>query len=223
MMKKNQLVRYLTLIIVILFFSFTSVEGKPSSKEEIMLLKDIVAYLNSIQSIDTNFEQVSGRIKQFGRFLLKRPGQMKLEYFKPEHIVIAKQSNKLAIYNYSLDELTYTSIGSSPIAILLKSHINFGKDAIITSIYQDQEVATITMRTPENENATLTIVLGKTKKDSRLIKNNVILKQIIITDQESSQQASINLLTPKINSPINDTLLQFKNPRYHQDFSKQAR
>ena len=85
----------LKIFFIFIFFSKTAL-----CLEDINNIKIIENYLNSINTISSEFIQTSadGEILK-GKFLLKKPGKMFFEYDKPSNIVIVSNNNVITIFN----------------------------------------------------------------------------------------------------------------------------
>ncbi|MDR0968249.1 MAG: outer membrane lipoprotein carrier protein LolA [Holosporaceae bacterium] len=92
-------------------------------------------YLNNITTFEADFIQIdrSGRVF-LGRFFLKRPFLMKMDYTDPAIKVIIAKENKVVVYDRELMEKTETSTYSSPLSFFLERKINLRDNVDLLSI-----------------------------------------------------------------------------------------
>ena len=78
-------------------------------------LTQIENYLNNIKFLNASFIQESstGEISK-GKFLLSRPGKMRVEYDKPTPLLIIANGSVLAYTDLELEETSYLSTNSTP-------------------------------------------------------------------------------------------------------------
>ncbi len=89
-------------------------------------LTQIENYLNNIKFLDASFRQESeGGQTSNGRFLLSRPGKMRVEYDKSTPILIIANGSVLAYTDLELEETSYLSTNSTPASFLTRSNFSF--------------------------------------------------------------------------------------------------
>lgn len=92
------------------------------------------SYLNSLQSVEGNFLQLSndGRTAK-GTFYLKKPGRIRFEYDKPNPVLIVADGTTVAVQNSQLHTTDRYPIGSTPLRLLL-TNVDLAKDPHVVSV-----------------------------------------------------------------------------------------
>jgi outer membrane lipoprotein-sorting protein len=104
------------------------------------LRKNIEKYVNSLQSISGNFNQISSNgAKDSGKFYIQKPGRMRLEYKSP--ILLVADGSSIVYLDKKLDQISYIAQESNPASIILNVNIDLTSDkpdAKITNITKNK-------------------------------------------------------------------------------------
>ena len=97
-------------------------------------LQRVSSYLNSLQSVEGNFVQLSndGRTAR-GTLYLKKPGRMRFEYDKPSPILIVADGTTVAVQNGQLHTTDRYPIGNTPLRLLL-TNVDLANDPHVVSV-----------------------------------------------------------------------------------------
>lgn len=119
-------------------------------------------YLNGIRTMQARFEQVAddGGVAN-GTIYLDRPGRMRIVYDPPVPILIVATSGQVYYYDSKLDQVSRTTIDTTPAWFLLRDPIKLGGDVTVLSFNHAADALRLTMA--ETGNADLgqvTLVLS---------------------------------------------------------------
>lgn len=107
-------------------------------------LQRVSTYLNSLQSIQGNFVQLSadGRSAR-GTFYLKKPGRIRFEYDKPNPTLIVADGTTVAVENSDLHTTNRYPIGNTPLRLLLTT-VDLVHDPHVVSVQRQPGVLAVT-------------------------------------------------------------------------------
>ncbi len=131
-------------------------------------LARVESYLNDIQSLRARFLQVApdGSLSQ-GRFFLKRPGKLRFEYDPPTPLLVITDGIWVIFYDREIDQVSRVPLSSTPLEVLVRERVDFGRDTHIDQVQHLAEGISITLSDPEQEDAG-TITLYFADKPLRL-------------------------------------------------------
>ena len=162
-------------------------------------LANISQYLANLKFLKANFSQtnVDGAASS-GAILIKRPGRMRFEYYKPDKTLVLVSSGALAIFDPKGDEepITYP-IKNNPISLVLTGEVDLLNSGIVENYEKSIEEAVLTIRDPKKpERGSVELVFTGAKPE---------LKQFTIKNENGS---STSILLKDIEYPkkINETL-----------------
>ncbi|MDR0678100.1 MAG: outer membrane lipoprotein carrier protein LolA [Holosporaceae bacterium] len=181
-------------VVILQFFLIFNWSSAVEPPKTVAYIEDVEKYLNDITTFEADFIQLDkyGR-RSSGRFFLKRPYLMKIDYIDPPtHVVIAKD-NKIIHYNRELKEKTETSTYSSPLSFFLERKINLQSKIKVLSIQDESDFLSIKFcKKNENEDGAVTLVFSK---------NPLTLRKWIIfsnkKDELSYENTEISLINWK--------------------------
>ena len=139
-------VKFFKKIILILVFTFLSVNLLASEKDQ------IINQLSKLNSLEFTFNQLINEKTEMGSCLLKFPGKLKCNYFDHYEKELIINNKRLAITQKRYKKTYYYPISKSPfLNILYKDKllemIQFGKleltDQVIKLVYPDENEITI--------------------------------------------------------------------------------
>ncbi|MDR2765850.1 MAG: outer membrane lipoprotein carrier protein LolA [Holosporaceae bacterium] len=155
-------------------------------------LEKVEKYFNGITTFESDFVQIDGRGRcSVGRFFLKRPRLMKMDYQNPPtHVIIAK-NNRIVHYDRELKERTETSMYSSPLSFLLSPEVNLRKHLKILSIREESDAVFIKFRR-KNEDIDGAVILVFSK-------NPLTLRKWILLENENDEHSDGNIEVSLLN------------------------
>ena len=176
-------------------------------------LANISQYLTNSKFLKADFSQTNadGDISS-GAILIKRPGRMRFEYYKPDKTLVLISSGALAIFDPKGDEepITYP-IKNNPISLVLTGEEDLLNSGIVENYEKSIEEAVLTIRDPKRpERGSVELVFTGAKPE---------LKQFSIKNENGS---STSILLNDIEYPkkINETLFSISleiNKRKNQN------
>lgn len=129
--------------------------GKASSEPLGSVINRVEQYLNQLTTMQASFVQVApdNSISE-GKFYLSRPGKLRWEYFPPVRVTIVANSGLVTYYDAELDQISHTSVGSTPLVFLTQKNINLTKGDITVknAIYNQSAIlVTLTQHSKEED------------------------------------------------------------------------
>ena len=126
-----------------IFFCIWLFGMKLASAEKFSLV-ELSNYFNTIDTFQADFHQFSddGSVAS-GVILIKKPGRLRIEYERPEDLLILASGGQLAIFDPKGDpEPTSFPLNVTPFSIVLKSQINLvGSPNILSHDYNQGETS----------------------------------------------------------------------------------
>ena len=162
-------------------------------------LANISQYLQNLKILKADFSQNNpDETMSSGTILIKRPGRMRFEYYKPDKMLVLVSAGALAIFDPKGDEepITYP-IKNNPISLVLTGEVDLLNSGIVENYEKSIEEAVLTIRDPKRpERGSVELVFTGAKPE---------LKQFSIKNENGS---STSILLNDIEYPkkINETL-----------------
>lgn len=117
------------------------------SPEQISLLAQINAYLNSLENVEGRFVQTDHRNDETkGRFYVRRPGRLRFDYASPSRLRIIADGEYLSVEDHDLKTVDKYPLDATPIQLLLGEDVNLTRDAIILDMRQDDHAVVVSLR-----------------------------------------------------------------------------
>ena len=96
-------------------------------------IKRVEGYLNALTSVKASFQQyTNSEGLAFGRFYLRRPGRLRVEYDPPSEILLVADGTLLSYYDAELKHLEQVPLRLSPMWFLLRENVQLGGDVTVT-------------------------------------------------------------------------------------------
>jgi outer membrane lipoprotein-sorting protein len=131
-------------------------------------IKTIEEYLNSTKEFSATFiQEDSSNDKREGKIFVKKPNNVRIDYYTPEKESLVVDEDYIAIYNQDLDELTYISSEGMPINFLSKDHVSLKKDLHVTNAIEQNNIISLETKIV-NKNGEFIVVLGFDKNPTSL-------------------------------------------------------
>ena len=111
-------------------------------------------FFKLLKSMEADFIQVgpSGNVSN-GKIYLDLPGKLRIDYEKPNNILITCKGFWLTIQNRNLKTTNNIPLESSPFSILIKKKLNFDNKFLRTNINTKSGVISLKITSPENNKA----------------------------------------------------------------------
>ena len=162
-------------------------------------LANVSQYLTNLKLLKANFLQFNADgTTSSGVILIKRPGRMRFEYYKPDKTLALVSAGALAIFDPKGDEAPITyPIKNNPISLILKSEVNLLNSGIVENYKVSNEEAILTIRDPKKpERGSVELVFTGAKPEL----TNFTVKN------ENGSSTSISLEDIEYPQKINETL-----------------
>ena len=135
---------------VAIFFCIWLFGIKLASAEKLSLV-ELSNYFNTFDTFKADFHQFSddGSVAT-GVILIKKPGRLRIDYERPEDLLILGSGGQLAIFDPKGDpEPTSFPLNVTPFSIVLKNHINLVGSSNILSHDYNQGETSLSLYDPE--------------------------------------------------------------------------
>jgi len=173
----------------------------PAQTQQVMRVQD---YLNSISTLRAQFLQVTsqGQYAQ-GRFMMARPGRMRIDYDPPTPILIVSDGTWIMYKDKELDQVSFVPLSSTPASIFIGDSVNFfGEDLRITNYSHKAGVIRITVqRTKDPMSGTLTLVFAA---------QPLMLKKWVVVDSQEIS-TTVSLMGAEFGVALKDSLFKVEN------------
>ena len=147
----------------------------PATAQELSL-SEISKYLNSLQSVTSDFTQVNddGSMAT-GKLYIKRPGRVRFEYNPPERSLVMAGGSTVAIFDgKSQQPPEQYPLKQTPLNLILERNVDLARRNMVVGHRSDGTKTTVTAQDPEHpEYGTIQLVFTG---------NPVELRQWVITD-----------------------------------------
>ena len=132
-------------LFIVLFASGSILNADPYS------LANVSQYLTNLKLLKAKFLQFNADgTTSSGVILIKRPGRMRFEYYKPDKTLALVSAGTLAIFDPKGDEAPITyPIKNNPISLILKSEVNLLNSGIVENYKVSNKEAILTISDPK--------------------------------------------------------------------------
>lgn len=180
--------------------------GIPNEAERKKLLKDLQDYLNSVKTLKTNFTQSdpkSGSL-QHGSLVLRRGGNVRVQYNAPNNLIIVGQGGELRYYDHKMDKVNSTTLDSTPLGTLLAESVDLEKDVKVLDVRRSfGNIHLLVTKEGVGNGGYLVLVFSE---------NPIVLRQWFIMDQKQ-QQINFSLINPVFNVDVEDRYFDLNSVR----------
>ena len=169
------------------------------SKADPYSLENISQYLQKLKILKADFSQTNpDDTISSGTILIKRPGRMRFEYYKPDETLVLVSAGALAIFDPKGDEepITYP-IKNNPISLILKGEVDLLNSGIVGNYKVSTEKGVLMIRDPKKPelgSVELVFTGAKPELEKFTIKN------------ENGSSTSISLKDIEYPKKLNETL-----------------
>lgn len=182
---------------ILLFFAFLIIGS--ILKADPYSLANISQYLQNLKILKADFSQTNpDDTISYGTILIKRPGRMRFEYYKPDNTLVLVSAGALAIFDPNGDDkpITYP-IRNNPISLILKGEVDLLNSRIVGNYKVSDEKGVLMIRDPKTpELGSVELIFTGAKPE---------LEKFTIINENGS---STSILLKDIEYPkkLNDTL-----------------
>ena len=164
-------------------------------------LANVSQYLTNLKLLKANFLQFNADgTTSSGVILIKRPGRMRFEYYKPDKTLVLVSAGALAIFDPKGDEAPITyPIKNNPISLILKSDVNLLNSGIVENYKVSNKEAILTIsdaKKPERGSVELVFTGAKPELANFTVKNeNGSSTSLFLEDIEYPQKINETLFS----------------------------
>ena len=182
---------------ILLFFAFLIIGS--ILKADPYSLANISQYLQNLKILKADFSQTNpDDTISYGTILIKRPGRMRFEYYKPDNTLVLVSAGALAIFDPNGDDkpITYP-IRNNPISLILKGEVDLLNSRIVGNYKVSGEKGVLMIKDPKTpELGSVELIFTGAKPE---------LEKFTIINENGS---STSILLKDIEYPkkLNDTL-----------------
>ena len=182
---------------ILLFFAFLIIGS--ILKADPYSLANISQYLQNLKILKADFSQTNpDDTISSGTILIKRPGRMRFEYYKPDNTLVLVSAGALAIFDPNGDDkpITYP-IRNNPISLILKDEVDLLNSRIVGNYKVSDEKGVLMIKDPKTpELGSVELIFTGAKPE--LEKFNIV--------NENGSSTSILLKDIEYPKKLNDTL-----------------
>ena len=151
MFSLSRILKKLSIISIILIFSDSAAL---SFDQKNLLESKVERFFNNLKTMEGEFIQVSpSGIISNGKIFIDLPGKIRLDYFKPNNLLITCKGFWLVIQDRKLQSSNNIPIKQTPFGIFLEKEINFKNKKIILNLEQKLGIITLKIQLTENVQA----------------------------------------------------------------------
>ncbi len=147
----------------LIFISLFATINAPHIKASSVKLSQIETYLNTLHTLQANFEQWDQNgAYTTGKLYLQKPGKIRLNYNLPSKLVILGDGQTLFFMERDTGDLSHTPIANSPASFLLAEKTNLHQDFTIHNFTYNAQRVEITLQKKNNPDlGSLTLVFRR--------------------------------------------------------------
>ncbi len=165
----------------------------------------VEAYLETVRTLDSRFLQIGpdGSVAE-GRFMLSRPGRLRLEYDPPNPNLFVSDGSAFVHIDKRLSTIAYLPIDATPAGVLVRNTIRLSGDVSVASIERSPaalRVALIQTKDPRAGRLVLTFA----DRPLSLVGWSVVDAQGLVT--------RLTLMAPKFDVAFAASAFTFFDPR----------
>ncbi|MDE2693417.1 MAG: outer-membrane lipoprotein carrier protein LolA [Paracoccaceae bacterium] len=121
---------------------------------DLISLEKLTLYINSIKTLEANFEQINNdNSLSAGNLLIKKPGKLRMEYEGPNDSVVLVSSGFVTIFDLQSNAPPLTfPLEKTPFRILLFSDLSLEKVNMGVDFNSERSKTILTIKNLENQN-----------------------------------------------------------------------
>ena len=180
--------------------------GPPLSTQDRADIARAEAYLNTIKTLKSRFQQIApdGSISG-GQAWLERPGRMRFQYDPPSPFLLVAGHGLLVFNDSQLGQTSNIPLDRTPLGLLLRDNLRLSGDITITHItrYPGQLQLTL-LRTATPSDGTLTLIFAD---------NPLALRSWTVVDAQR-KETRISLFDVQLGGSFDQSLFTFIDPKF---------
>jgi outer membrane lipoprotein-sorting protein len=181
-----------------------STPGTPPAVVDQALVERIIAYLNSVRTLEARFvQQNSDGGQATGKMWVSRPGRIRFEYDMPFGDVIWSDNNLVKHFDRDLESVTHVPAHLTPAWFLLDDQVSIKKDVEILATAELEDKAYLTA-SQEGALAEGRVTLAFDREPMRILGWNVVDGGGTVTQ--------VNLISPIVGAPIDKKVFRYEPP-----------
>ena len=199
--------------IKIQIFNVLLIFGSILNAESYSLIK-VSQYLNNFKFLKADFSQINDDgTTSSGIIFIRRPGNMRFEYYKPDKTLILMSAGALAIFDSKGDEAPIIyPITNNPISLILKEKVDLLNSGIVENYKVDNEKAILTISDPNTpDRGSIELIFSGSEPE---------LEQLRIKNENGSS-TSLSLKDIEYPNKINATLFSIQLETQKRQKTKQ--
>lgn len=167
------------------------------------LITKVNAYFNGMDNLQGEFLQTDAEAKQQkGKFFIKRPGRFRFVYAPPSKLIIVSDGELLSFEDHDLKHADRYPLDSTPLRILFAETVDILRDARVVDLYEDQDLATVTIQDKSEDNTgQIKLLFAKAGAD-------IELREWVITSPEGGD-TRIEIASLDWDKTIEDKLFRY--------------
>lgn len=180
---------------------FASYTQSPAFTADDPILK-VENFLHNMRTLQAKFRQINpDHSVSTGKFFVLRPGKFRLDYTKPEGLLVICNGRDIVSYDPDGASPTSIELRSTPISFILDSHISLKGDVTVTSVLPNPNGLSLTLvKTAEPEIGSMTLFF--TDKP-------FMLRKWIVNDGQGGR-TEVDLADIILNAPVDKRLFQLQ-------------
>ena len=185
-------------------FAQQSQAGMTQAVVDQALVDKIIAYLNSVRTLEARFvQQNSDGGQATGKMWVSRPGRIRFEYDAPLSDVIWSDNNLVKHFDADLESITHVPAHLTPAWFLLDDQVSIKKDVEILATAEIEGKAYLTA-SQENALTAGRVTLAFEREPMRILGWNVV--------DGSGTVTQVNLISPLTGAPIDKKVFRYQPP-----------
>lgn len=177
-----------------------------SREKKDLFLRPYDQYFNEITSLQSDFQEESRHKKNYGRFYLKRPGQMRFSYHPKGRVELVTDGDHLVFHEKETGTLNYSVLKNTPLYFLLKPTVSIQDHFNLKTVRTSGPLNFLTFTSKKDPlMGSVTLVFQKKPLE--------LLQWILKNDRQGGMTITVSLSNLKKNIAIPDQTfnLKFKN------------
>jgi outer membrane lipoprotein-sorting protein len=163
------------------------------------------AYINSFQSMQGKFVQISPRGQQTtGKVMISKPGKMRFEYDNPSPLLIVADGTWLTITTKKMDRGDQFPLSATPLRLVVSNKIDLLAETNVLGFEQAEGITSIALQDRKSKvGGYITLIFDET---------NNVLQQWIVTDGKG-RKTTVQLADLETGVEFNPKLFKAKITR----------
>ncbi len=181
-------------------------EASKSANDPVRTLRRVESYLNTIDSLVADFEQIDpAGDRASGKLFLKPPGRMRWQYDPPTPILMVSNGDTITYYDYELDQKSFLPLNDSIAGLLARDVIRFDDASLRVVDFREGagSIRFTLLRSEAPEEGALTMVFSD---------NPLTLQHMMVADA-MGQTTQISLKNQSFGQKLDNKLFIFEDPR----------